>query len=148
MQQWLRTPFQIWKDDFTPLKFKKYIYLFCVCSYGDQRTACRSQSSLPSMWPAKTGTGYQSWQETAVLLMPSLKPSHALLHTSIPHLFCVSYNSSYRKKIILIDQVSHYVLWVFFSLWLSTLLLSVSTSTACLKENPWELTVILWRRKS
>lgn len=30
-----------------------------------------------------------------------------------------------------------------FSFWLSKLLLSVSTSTACLKENPWEVTVIL-----
>lgn len=58
MQQWFRTPFQIWNDDFTPLTRLtnlKNIYLFCVCSYGDQRTACRSQSSLPSMWPAKLG---------------------------------------------------------------------------------------------
>lgn len=30
-----------------------------------------------------------------------------------------------------------------FSLWLGKLLLSVSTSTACLKENPWDVTVIL-----
>ena len=42
---------------------------------------------FPACVLQKLDPGYQSQQETALLLVPSLKPSHAFLQTSIPHLF-------------------------------------------------------------
>lgn len=120
MQQWFRTPFQIWQNDFTPLTHVtnlKFIFIYFVYAHMEIKEQLVGVSPLfPACGLQKLGPGYQSQQETPLLMVTSLKPSHALLHTSIPHLFWVSYNSSYRKKNILIHhQVSHYAL-CFFSL--------------------------------
>lgn len=73
----------------------KTIFIYFVYAHMEIKEQLVGVSPLfPACGLQKLGPGYQSRQETAVLLMPSLKPSHALLHTSIPHLFCVSYNSS------------------------------------------------------
>lgn len=102
MQQWLRTLFQIWRDDFTPLTRLinlKSIFIYFV--YADMEIKERPVGVSP-LFPAcglqNLGPGYPPRQETPLLAVPSLKPSEALLHTSNLHLFCVSYNSSYRKN--------------------------------------------------